>query len=210
MIISQDRFRWVLLIVIILLVPITSAGQKVGIDLENDLTSPQKFTARLCISYIPVGTIKFIPRDVKDYFYDNLVYRVSAEYFISEYFSVGPGFEYLDKKVTVEQDYPFTARVRLYCLYLDSRYNHPLTDTGTSYLVFGMGTGIGKLNESDNAEETGFCLYGLIGLDIALWHDIGMDFLYRYQTTRMTINNDRNYRFEGSALQTGLSYRFKF
>lgn len=198
------------LTVILLVVPVTLAGQKVGIDLEDDLTSPKKITARLCISYVPVGTIKFIPRDEEDNFYDNLVYRISAEYFVSEYFSIGPGFEYLAKHVTLEQDLTFEPDIKLYCFYLDFRCSYPLTDTGENYLVFGMGTGVGNLNESDNAEETGFCLYGLFGLDIDLWHNIGLDLLYRYQTNRITIKNDRNYRFEGSALQAGLSYRFKF
>lgn len=194
----------ILSMMVLLSVSITSAEQK------DDLALPGRITARLSISYIPVGTIKFISPDTKNNFYDNVAFRISAEYFISEYFSVGPGIEHLSKHVKLEQGYPFEANIKLYNFYFDCRYSYPLTDAETSYLVMGMGTGIGSLDESGDARETGFCLYGLLGFDIALSHDVGLDLLYRYQTNRITINDERNYRFEGSALQAGLNYRFKF
>jgi opacity protein-like surface antigen len=193
-----------ILIMILISTSVTLAEQK------NDLASSGRITARLSMLYIPVGTIKFISPDTKNNFYDNLAFRISAEYFISDYFSLGPGIEYLSKHVKPEQGYPFDADIKLYNFYFDCRYSYPLTDSETSYLVMGIGTGIGSLDESGDARETGFCLYGLLGFDIALSHDVGLDLLYRYQTNRMTIDYERNYRFEGSALQAGLNYRFKF
>ncbi|OQX92012.1 MAG: hypothetical protein B6D58_05015 [candidate division Zixibacteria bacterium 4484_95] len=196
-----------LLIMILLSTSMVSAEQK------SDLASPERITARLGVLYIPVGAIKFIPPDTENDFYDNFAFRISAEYFISGFFSLGPGIEYLIKHVEPEQGYPFEADIKLYNFYFDCRYGYPLTDSETNYLVMGMGSGIGNLQESmelGDARGTGFCLYGLFGFDIALSNDIGLDILYRYQTIRITIDGERNYRFEGSGLQAGLNYRFKF
>jgi len=191
------------LLIIMLLSPIRLTA--------DDIVSspPQKqISARLGFLYVPVGLIKNLNDDRTDEIYDNLAYRVSAEYYLSDIFSIGPGFEYYSKHVDPYGSY-FNDNISMYSVYLDFRINHGLTDSGGSYLVFGAGSGVSNLSEEKGESNSGFSLYGIVGLDIALSKSIGLDLLYRYQTARITIEQ-KNFQFERSALQAGLNYRFKF
>ena len=166
-----------------------------------------RITTRVDFAYVPVGEIDFKNRDVQYEIYDNLLYRASCEYFVSDLISIGPGFEYSKKRVNPEAT--FDEDMTQTNFYLDFRINHSLTDSGANYLVFGLGTGIGRISESDNVSGTGFGLYGIVGFDIMLGSSMGLDLLYRYQASSATVE-DHDYKFNGSALQAGLNYRFRF
>lgn len=191
----------IVFITIMVLITSTYADQIESVD--NHI----KITTRLGLSYVPIGSIEFTNRDVKYELYDNLAYRISTEYYLSDLLSIGPGFEYLEKNVN--PDGTFDDDIVLYNFYLDCRFNHCLTDSGENYLVFGIGTGISNLKEIHYESGSGFCLYGEIGLDITLHKSVGLDLLYRFQANKITVD-DRIYRFDGSALRAGLNYRFRF
>jgi hypothetical protein len=191
------------LIIVVLLMP-----SKMLMAQENDSTSSSiKLTARLDIPYTPISTVKVLANKTVCDFYDSFAYRLSVEYYIAENISIGPGFEYLTRRVST--DGTFSDNILMYSYYLDGRYSYPLTDSGNSFLVLGLGSGIATLKEENFISDNGFCIYGIIGLDIGLSPKVGLDLLYRYGSTRVTINNDREYRIERSALQAGISYRFK-
>ncbi len=191
----------VFLITMMLLATETMASPK------DATQSWRRLTTHLAISYIPIGAIEFTNDNSSYDIYDNLAYRVSVEYFVSDLVSIGPAFEYLKKNVNPYAY--FDEDVALYGYYLDCRFNHSLTDSGGSFLIFGLGTGINALKEAGGMSGSGFNIYGTVGLDIALFPSVGLDLLYKYQTNRITVD-DRIYKFEGSAIQTGLSYRFRF
>ena len=192
-----------ILLIIMLMSPI-----KLAADDNLDNHRFKQLTTRLGLLYVPVGLIKYSNSDRTDEIYDNLAYRVSAEYYLSDVFSIGPGFEYYSKHVDPYGSY-FNDNISMYSLYLDFRINHGLTDSGGNYLVFGAGSGVSNLSEKRGKSNAGFSLYVITGLDIALYKSIGLDLLYRYQTARITIE-EKDFRFERSALQAGLNYRFKF
>jgi hypothetical protein len=191
-------------ITLIAIMLLTASSYADQVDSANNQI---KITTRLSFSYVPIGSIEFTNRDVKYDIYDNLAYRVSVEYHLSELVSLGPGFECLKKNVN--PDGTFNDDIVQYNFYLDCRFNHCLTDSSENYLVFGVGTGISNLKEMHDENGNNFCLYGDIGLDISLHKSVGLDLLYRFQTNKITVD-DRIYRFNGSALQAGLNYRFKF
>ncbi len=176
-------------------------------DKFDSTADKKKITARLDMTYIPIGVIKFTNDNSSYDFYDNLAYRFSIEYHLSELISIGPGFEYLPKNVNPHAS--FNDDITLSNYYLDCRFNHTLIDSGTSYMIFGVGTGFSRLKESNGGGSDGFCLYGMVGFDIALYKSAGIDLFYRYQVNEITID-DRIYRFNGSAIQAGLNYRFWF
>jgi len=192
-----------ILLTITLLLPIKATAD----DIVNDSRLKQ-ITTRLGMLYVPVGLIKYSNDDRTDEIYDNLAYRISAEYYLSDIFSIGPGFEYYSKHVDPYGSY-FNDNISMYSMYLDFRINHGLTDSGGNYLVFGAGSGVSNLSEKRGESNAGFSLYVITGLDIALRKSIGLDLLYRYQTTRISIE-EKSFRFERSALQAGLNYRFMF
>ncbi|MCP4583519.1 MAG: porin family protein [candidate division Zixibacteria bacterium] len=190
-----------ILLVVLLMIPVKVSANNTGQD-----NSKGQITTRLGLSYIPAGNIKFTNRDATYDIYDSMAFRVSMEYFVSDLFSIGPSFEYLSRQI---EPYAFFEEdIRMYSFYLDFRINHGLTDSGGNYLVFGVGTGGGSLSEAEGESDGGFGLYGVVGLDIALQESIGLELLYRFQTARFIIE-ERDYRFDGSALQAGLSYRIK-
>lgn len=192
-----------ILLIIMLLLPIKLTAY------DNVDNSPQKqITTRLGFLYVPIGLIKYSNYDRTAEIYDNLSYRGSAEYYLSDIFSIGPGFEYYSKHVDPYGSYT-NENISMYSIYLDFRINHGLTDSGGSYLVFGAGSGVSNLSEEKGESNAGFSLYVITGLDIALHKSIGLDILYRYQTARITIE-EKSFRFERSAIQAGLNYRFKF
>ena len=48
-------------------------------------------------------------------------------------------------------------------------------------MIFAMGTGLSSLTETKSGYNgNGFCVYGAIGLDIAISDLVGFDFIYRY------------------------------
>jgi hypothetical protein len=176
----------------------------------QEIPAPEKatrITTRIDFAYVPIGEIDFANRNVQYEIYDNLLYRASCEYFVSDLISIGPGFEYSKKRVNPEAT--FDEDMTQTNFYLDFRINHSLTDSGANYLVFGLGTGIGRISESDNVSGTGFGLYGIVGFDIMLGSSMGLDLLYRYQANSVTVE-DHDYKFNGSALEAGLNYRFRF
>jgi opacity protein-like surface antigen len=192
-----------ILLVIMLLLPIEA-------NADDSASGPRlkQVTTRLGLLYVPIGMIKYLNDDRTAEIYDNLSYRVSAEYYLSDIFSIGPGAEYYSKHIDPYGSYT-NENVSMYSLYLDFRINHGLTDSGGSYLVFGAGSGVSSLSEEERKSGAGFSFYVLTGLDIAVHKSIGFDLLYRYQTTRITID-EKSFRFERSAIQSGLNYRFKF
>jgi hypothetical protein len=175
---------------------------------ENDMKAGHRITTRFDLVYNPIGAIKTPSSDSRLTFYDSFAFKLAAEYFVSDYISIGPGIEYLSRKVN--PDATFSANIKLIGYYLDGRFNYPLTDSGKSYLVIGLGTGISTLAEAGGSSSNGPSIYSIIGLDIGLRPNIGLDLLYRYGFTGIELKNIREYRFEGWALQAGLSYRFKF
>jgi len=192
-----------ILLIAILLLPIKATAQEIA-----DNQQFKKLTARLGFLYVPVGLIKYSNFDRSAEIYDNLSYRVSAEYYLSDIFSIGPGFEYYAKHVDPYGSYT-NENISMYSIYLDFRINHGLTDSGGSYLVFGAGSGVSNLSEEKSESGAGFSLYGIVGLDIVLHKSLGLDLLYRYQTSRISIE-EKEFQFERSAIQAGLNYRFKF
>jgi len=178
--------------------------------IAQEVVAPAKqtrITARLEFAYVPIGEIDFTNRDVQYELYDNLLYRASLEYFASDLISVGPGFEYMKRRVNPEAT--FDEEMTQANFYVDFRINHLLTDSGLNFLVLGVGSGIGRVSESNGVSGTGFGLYGILGFDIVLASAVGLDLLYRYQVNSITVE-DHDYSFSGSALQTGLNYRFRF
>jgi hypothetical protein len=163
--------------------------------------------ARMDISYIPVGTIKYDNTNEKINIYDNVFYRLSAEYFITDLFSVGPSFEYQSRHLdpTGYSDY----NVKSYGFFLDFRTNYNFTDSSYNYMVIGLGSGAVNLGEKGNSSATGFAIYGIIGLDLAVSGPVGCDLIYRYQFAQIGAPF-REYRYNGSVVQTGLNYRFRF
>jgi len=176
-------------------------------DQFDSTTNHRTITAHLDMAYMPIGAIKFTNDNASYDFYDNLAYRFSIEYHLSELISIGPGFEYLAKNVNPYAY--FDDDITLSNYYLDCRFNHSLIDSGSSYMIFGVGTGFSRLEESNGGRNNGFCLYGMAGFDIALCKWAGIDLFYRYQVNEITID-DRIYRFNGSVIQAGLNYRFWF
>jgi len=182
-------------VVMLAIMPVAAADQSQG-----------QLTVRADLSYVPISEIEFTNRDLKYEIYDNLTYRGSLEYRISNILSIGPAFEYMARHIS--PDATFSEDIRLYNLYADFRFNHALTDSGANYFVFGLCTGISSLNEDNGAAGRGFLFYGVVGFDIALSKLVGLDLIYRYQDSRIDVE-DRIYRFDGSALQAGLNYRFR-
>jgi hypothetical protein len=175
---------------------------------QDTLKASHKLSAWFDMVYNPIGSVKMPSSNSRLTFYDNIAFRLAGEYFVSDYVSIGPGFEYLSKRVS--PDATFSSDIKLAGLFLDSRFNYPLTDSGNSFLVIGLGTGIVHLSEASGSGNNGPSFYTIAGLDIGLRPHLGLDLLYRYGFTRVDITNIREYRFTGWALQTGISYRFKF
>jgi hypothetical protein len=132
---------------------------------------------------------------------------LGVDYSITELFSVGPAFEYLSRHV--EPSAISKHDIKYYGFYLDFRANYNFTDSGYSFMVLGFGSGINHLNEDKNSEGTGFALYGIIGLDLSISGPVGCDLIYRYQLAEIKAPF-REYRYNGSVIQVGLNYRFKF
>ena len=72
-------------------------------------------------------------------------------------------------------------------------------------MVFGCGTGMASLTEKDGESNSDIIFYGMIGFDIKLWRDIGLDLLYRYQLSKLKVEY-REYHYDGSTIQFGLNY----
>ncbi|MCD6163333.1 MAG: hypothetical protein J7K40_13115 [candidate division Zixibacteria bacterium] len=167
----------------------------------------RKITTRIGISYVPIGEIEFTNNNSSYDIYDHLSYRVSTEYYFSDLLSIGPSFEYLKENIN-PLGY-FDTDIVLCGYYMECRINHCLTDSGANYMVFAMGTGLSSLEETGGYNGKGFCIYGVIGLDIAVAGPVGLDMLYKYQLNTISVE-DRDYRFNGSTMQAGLNYRFIF
>jgi hypothetical protein len=190
---------------VLILIALMSGNLLVAQELSTN-THKNRMTARFDLAYTPISSVK-IPFNKSEYdFYDSFAYRLSVEYFVAEYVSIGPGFEYLSRRVST--DGTFSDNIYLYNLYLDGRYSYPITDSGKSYFILGLGSGIANLKEKKYEKGNGFCIYGIIGLDVGIFSNMGIDFLYRYGSTRVTVKSYREYRIERSALQSGFSYRF--
>ena len=160
--------------------------------------SPHQITTRLNISYAPVGSIKYANNNEKIDIYDNTFYRVSADYFVTDLFSVGPAFEY--QKCHLEPSGISNYDVTSYGFFLDFRTNYNFTDSGYSYMVIGLGAGAINLGEADNDSGTDFAFYGIIGLDLAVSGPVGCDLIYRYQFAEIKVPF-REYRYNGSVIQ---------
>lgn len=191
-------------IFLIMTMMLTSA---VYADQTGQSDNHRKITTRIGISYVPIGEMKFTNNDISYDIYDHLSYRVSIEYYFSDLLSIGPSFEYLKENINPHGS--FDTDITLYGYYLECRFNHVLTDSGANYMIFAMGTGLSSLTETSDYNGKGFCIYGAIGLDIAISDPVGFDFIYRYQLNTISVD-DRDYRFNGSAIQAGLNYRFMF
>jgi opacity protein-like surface antigen len=174
---------------------------------ENPGEGNNQGALRAGFVYFPTGSVKMPSDDVRLTFYDSFAYKFGAEYSISEYVSVGPGIEYLNKKVN--PDATFSTKISLVSLYLDARLSYPMTDSGKSCFVIGLGTGMVRLTEKGSGSENGPSIYTIVGFNIGLGTKMGLDLLYRYGFTRVDLEKVREYRFTSWALQTGLSYRLK-
>ena len=168
----------------------------------------RKITAHVDIVYLPISKVESNNFSTSFEKYDNISYRVSFEYYLSELVSVGPAFEYMHDNIDFISGY-FNNDITLTNYFITCNFNHSLLDSGASYMIFGAGTGYSKLNESNGTEGNGFSLYGLVGFDIALHRSIGVDLYYRYQVNNIIVD-DRTYRFDGSVIQAGLNYRIIF
>jgi opacity protein-like surface antigen len=166
-----------------------------------------RITARLDLNYVPVSSTKFNNRDETYDIYDNLFYRVAIDYAIGDFLTIGPSFEYLNRHI--EPTILDKRKISVYGYFLECRFNYNFTDSSSSFFVLGMGTGIAYLKEAIGNSNTGVAWYGVVGLDLAVSGPVGCDLLYRYQLTRVKVE-DRDYRFDGSAIQAGLNYRFTF
>jgi hypothetical protein len=174
---------------------------------ENPEETNHRGAVRAGFVYFPTGSVKMPSDNVRLTFYDSFAYRFGADYYISEYVSVGPGIEYLNKKVN--PDATFSAKVSLISIFTDARFSYPMTDSGKSCFVLGLGAGISNLSEQGSGSKSGPSIYTIVGFDIGMGTNMGLDLLYRYGFTNIEIKNVREYRFTSWALQTGLSYRFK-
>lgn len=194
--------KYILILAVILLN--ISAGA-----LADDAIKPgHRITTRADLVYYPVGNVKMPSSDIKLNYYDSFAFKLSGDYFISDYISLGPGIEYLSR--SINPDATFSADIKVVGLYLDSRFSYPVTASGKSYLVFGLGAGMVNITEVGNSGDNGPGVYGIAGFDIGLRPDFGLDLLYRYGYTKVELKNIREYRFESWTIQAGLSYRFKF
>jgi hypothetical protein len=55
--------------------------------------------ARVGFTYLPTGTMK-MPADVEGRtFYDSFALRIDLSYAVSDYLEIGPGIEFINKKV---------------------------------------------------------------------------------------------------------------
>ncbi len=166
-----------------------------------------KAEARIGLVYFPTGSVKMPSSIDKLTFYDSFAYKLGAAYSVSEYLSIGPGIEYLNKKVN--PDATFSAKINVVSILADARFSYPMTDSGSSNFVLGLGTGLCRLSEKGSGSENGPSIYATIGFDIGVGTNMGMDLLYRYGFSRVDLENVREYRFDSWALQTGINYRFK-
>jgi hypothetical protein len=163
--------------------------------------------ARVGFTYLPTGTMK-MPADVEGRtFYDSFALRIDLSYAVSDYLEIGPGIEFINKKVN--PDATFSSKISVISALADARFSYPMTDSGSSNFVVGLGTGVCKLTEKGSGSATGPNIYGIIGFDIGLGKDMGLDLLLRYGFARAELENIREYRYNGWALQTGLNYRFR-
>lgn len=166
-----------------------------------------KAEARIGLVYFPTGSFKMPSSIDKLVFYDSFAFKFGAAYSISEYLSIGPGIEYLNRKVN--PDATFSAKINIISFLADARFSYPMTDSGSSNFILGLGTGICRLTEKGSRSENGPSIYAMIGFDIGLRKNIGLDIIYRYGFMRVNLENVREYRYDSWALQTGLNYRFK-
>lgn len=163
--------------------------------------------ARAGFTYFPTGTVKMPSDDEGLTFYDSFAYKFGLAYKISDYLEIGPGLEYMNRKVN--PDATFCSTINALSLLADARFSYPMTDSGSSNLVIGMGSGICKLTEKGSGSATGPNFYGIIGFDFGVGTNMGLDLLVRYGFARVELENIREYRFDSWALQTGLNYRFR-
>jgi len=161
---------------------------------------------RLNLSYKPTISIEPDNSSETSEAFDFTGYKIAVDYQVSKLIAIGPAFEYLNKEIERFGYYQNEGLSR-FELTLSGKLNHHLTDTGRNYLVFGIESGYGSIKEKDGDSGNGYMLAALIGLDIALSGMLGLDFIYRYQYSGYKVD-DINYRFDGSALQVGLNYRF--
>jgi hypothetical protein len=174
---------------------------------ENPNAMNHQTVCRLGFVYFPTGSVK-APADVeRSIFYDSFAYRLGGEYFLSDYLSVGPGIEYLNRKIN--PDAYLSSKISLVSIYIDARFSYPMTDSGRSCFVIGLGTGVSHLAEKGSVAKTGPSIYSIAGFNIGVGKNMGWDLLYRYGFTRVDLPTVREYRFESWAFQTSLSYRFK-
>ncbi len=184
----------------IVILKILEAPAEAGIGAWN-----QRLVARAGGSYMPVGSIKTVSYYDPIDFYDSVFLRSSVELGFSDFFSAGPAIEYLARRIS--PDATFSAEVSLVNLLIDLRIQHRLTDTGNSFLVAGVGSGIGLLRESGFGSAEGACIYFMGGIDLDLGSRFGLDILARFSGERLNVDDVREYRFDGLSLYAGANYR---
>lgn len=167
----------------------------------------ENITARANITYVPINSIEFTNRDNTYDVYDNLFYRLALEYHISNLISIGPSLEFMKRKV--EPDAIFHKQITAYNILVDSKLKHNLIDSGNSRMTFGFGVGVMSLKEETGQSGKGAIFYAATGLDIGIWDNVGLDFIYRYQLSHVDIEY-RKYRYDGSSIQMGINYRIRF
>jgi len=194
----------ILIVAILTLMVISAYGEPA--DSSSMIPEPKHLTVRFNISYIPTSSLERENYDVNYDIYDNVFYRGEVDYFITKIFSLGGSLEYLNRHI--EPNAIHKRDITGYSFYLDFKVNHNFTDSTYNYLVLGLGSGLTNLHEKNGGSATGYSFYGSIGFDLAIGGPIGCDLLYRYQLSKITIE-DWEYRYNGSAIQVGLNYRIK-
>jgi hypothetical protein len=167
--------------------------------------APNQLTFRADINYVPTGSIDLGNTSSSYTIYDNVFYRFSGDYPLYSILSIGPSFEIMKKRI--EPSAIYHDDISVYSFYLDLRVNYLFIESGKSLFVLGAGSGMSSLHEGGSgSSDNGFTAYGLVGFDLPLYSNLGLDLAYRYQTAHFKIGA-HEYKFDGSALQAGLNYR---
>jgi len=192
-----------IIIIILLLLSSFSISYADSTNVSDQNVRNYPLVFRLNMTYVPVGSIEFTNTSTTYDIYDNLYYRFSAEYLFLEFLSGGVSAEYMKKHIDPVSYH--NIDITGMNLLADFKLVHNLTETGSTKLLTGFGTGIASLKEESGESNSNIIFYGVTGLDIALWRNLGFDLIYRYQFTNMKIGYSK-YSYNGSSLQFGLNY----
>ena len=195
--------KYILTIITIAIITTVSSADTTAVDTSAIEVRQYQLTLRLDMSYLPVNSIEFDNLNSTYEVYDNIYYRFGAEYAVSDLVTAGPSIEYMNRHI--EPISTLGLDITAFNFLVDFKLNHKFTDSGKTKMIFGFGTGLASLSEEGGESQTGVIFYVSTGFDIALWKNIGLDMIYRYQFSHLKIEYS-NYKYDGSALQFGLNY----